>query len=132
MFLHKILDLQAALLFIKYKILLENPTEMGGHVFLHYYYELGIQLIQVFDIQAEKDVYCYKIFVYELWVRVVGHKMIWSRDASIPYRRRQHFKVDSVLPISIVLHLKLTPTMILKELYSIEKCAICLDTFLRF
>ena len=44
----------------------------------------------------------------------------------------QHFTVDSVSPISIVLHLKLTSTMMLKELYSIEKCAICLDTFLRF
>ena len=44
----------------------------------------------------------------------------------------QQFTGDSNSPISIVLHLKLTSTMILKELYSIEKCAICLDTFLRF
>ena len=29
-------------------------------------------------------------------------------------------------------HLKLTSTMILEEPYSIEKCATCLDTFLRF
>ena len=34
-------------------------------------------------------------------------------------------------PISIVLHLKLTSTMILKELYRIEKCAICLVTFFK-
>ena len=33
---------------------------------------------------------------------------------------------------SIAFHLKLTSTTILKELYSIEKCAICLDAFLRF
>ena len=32
----------------------------------------------------------------------------------------------NVLPISIVLHLKLTSTLILKEHYSIEKCVICL------
>ena len=44
----------------------------------------------------------------------------------------QGFAGDSNLPISVVLHLKLTSTMILKELYSIEKCAICLDTLLRF
>ena len=40
--------------------------------------------------------------------------------------------MDSVSPISIVLHLKLTPTVILKDPYTIEKCATCLDTFLRF
>ena len=44
----------------------------------------------------------------------------------------QQFAGDSNSPISIVLHLKLTSTMILNELYSIEKCAICLDTILRF
>ena len=48
------------------------------------------------------------------------------------YRRGQHFTVDSVSPISFVLHLKLPSTVILKELYSIGKCVICLDTFLRF
>ena len=39
---------------------------------------------------------------------------------------------DSDSPISIVPHLKLTSVLILKEPYSIEKCATCLDTFLRF
>ena len=39
---------------------------------------------------------------------------------------------DSNSPISIVPHLKLTSVLILKEPYSIEKCAKCLDTFLRF
>ena len=48
------------------------------------------------------------------------------------YRRVQHFAVGSVSLISIVLQLKLTSTVILKELYSIEKCAICLETFLKF
>ena len=47
------------------------------------------------------------------------------------YRRGQHFAVDCILPISFVLHLKLTSTVILKELFGIEKCAICRDTFLR-
>ena len=42
------------------------------------------------------------------------------------YRRGDHFAVDSVSPISIVLHLKLTSTVTLQELYSIEKCSICL------
>ena len=44
----------------------------------------------------------------------------------------RRFAGDSNSPISTELHLKLTSTAILKELYSIEKCAICLDTFLRF
>ena len=35
-------------------------------------------------------------------------------------------------PISIVPHLKLTSVLILKGPYSMEKCATCLDTFLRF
>ena len=48
------------------------------------------------------------------------------------YKRGQHFSVDSVSSISNALHLKLTSNMILQELYSIEKGAICLDTFLRF
>ena len=39
---------------------------------------------------------------------------------------------DSDSPISIVPLLKLTSVLILKEPYSIEKCATCLDTFLRF
>ena len=39
---------------------------------------------------------------------------------------------DSDSPISIVPHLKLTYMLILNEPYSIEKCATCLDTFLRF
>ena len=44
-------------------------------------------------------------------------------------RKTQEYRRDSISPISIVLYLKLTSTMIQKELYSIEKCAICLDTF---
>ena len=56
----------------------------------------------------------------------------WHHLVLMMYRRGQHFAVDSILPIPIVLHLKLTSAMILKELYSIEKCAVCLDTFLRF
>ena len=44
----------------------------------------------------------------------------------------QRFAGDSDSPISIVPHLKLTSVLILKEPYSIAKCAICLDTFLRF
>ena len=48
------------------------------------------------------------------------------------YTGWQRFAGDSSSSISIVLHLKLTSTMILKELYSKEKCAICLDIFLRF
>ena len=39
---------------------------------------------------------------------------------------------DSDSPVSIVPHLKLTYVLILKEPYSIEKCATCLDIFLRF
>ena len=54
-----------------------------------------------------------------------------SRMCRNGYRRGHHFAVDNTLPISIVLYLKLTSIMILKELYSTEKCAICLDTFLR-
>ena len=34
--------------------------------------------------------------------------------------------------VSIVSHVKLISVLILKEPYSIEKCATCLDTFLRF
>ena len=34
--------------------------------------------------------------------------------------------------VSIVPHLKLISMFILKEPYGIEKCAPCLDTFLRF
>ena len=45
------------------------------------------------------------------------------------HRRGCHFAVDSISPIFVVLHLKLASTMILKKLYSIEKCAMCLDTF---
>ena len=48
------------------------------------------------------------------------------------YRRGQHFAVDSISPICIVLHLKLISTVMLKELYTIENCATCLYTFLRF
>ena len=39
---------------------------------------------------------------------------------------------DSDSPVSIVFHLKLISVLLLKEPYSIEKCATCLDTFLRF
>ena len=39
---------------------------------------------------------------------------------------------DSDSPISIVPHLKLTSMLKLKEPYSIEKSATCLDTFLKF
>ena len=35
LFWHQILNLQAAFLFIKYKILCENPTELGDLIFLH-------------------------------------------------------------------------------------------------
>ena len=52
--LHKILNLQAAFLFIKYKILLENPTE------LHDLFEL---CVQVFDIQVNFFFFCYKILL---------------------------------------------------------------------
>ena len=48
------------------------------------------------------------------------------------YRGGQRFVGDSNSPISIVSHLKLTSVLILKEPYSIEKCATCLDTSLRF
>ena len=48
------------------------------------------------------------------------------------YRGGQQFTGDSDSPISIVPHLKLTSVLILKVPYSIEKCATCLDTFLRF
>ena len=48
------------------------------------------------------------------------------------YRGGQRFAGDSDSPISFVPHLKLTSVLILKEPYSIEKCATCLDTFLRF
>ena len=44
----------------------------------------------------------------------------------------QQFAGDSDSPVSIVPHLKLIFVLILKEPYSIEKCATCLDTFLRF
>ena len=44
----------------------------------------------------------------------------------------QQFAGDSDSPISIVPHLKLTSVLILKVPYSVEKCATCLDTFLRF
>ena len=44
----------------------------------------------------------------------------------------QRFAGDSDSPISIVPHLKLTSVLILKGPYSIEKCATCLETFLRF
>ena len=30
---------------------------------------------------SRNNVYSYKMFVYELWVRVVGHEMLWSRVA---------------------------------------------------
>ena len=48
------------------------------------------------------------------------------------YRGGQRFAGDSDSPISIVPHLKLTYMLILNEPYSIEKCATCLDTFLKF
>ena len=48
------------------------------------------------------------------------------------YRGGQRFAGDSDSPISIVPHLKLTSVLILKGPYSIEKCATCLDTCLRF
>ena len=48
------------------------------------------------------------------------------------YRGGQRFAGDSNSPISIVPHLKLTSMLILKEPYSIEKSATCLDTFLKF
>ena len=48
------------------------------------------------------------------------------------YRGGQRFAGDSDSPVSIVPHLKLTSVLMLKEPYSIEKCATCLDTFLRF
>ena len=38
---------------------------------------------------------------------------------------------NSDSPISVVPHLKLPSVLILKMTYSIEKCAICLDTSLR-
>ena len=44
----------------------------------------------------------------------------------------QQFAGDSDLPIFIVPQLKLTSVLILKVPYNIEKCATCLDTFLRF
>ena len=44
----------------------------------------------------------------------------------------QQFAGDSNSPIFIVPQLKLTSVLILKVPYSIEKCATCLDTFLRF
>ena len=44
----------------------------------------------------------------------------------------QRFAGDSDSPVSIVPHLKLISVLVLKEPYSIEKCATCLDTFLRF
>ena len=48
------------------------------------------------------------------------------------YRGGQRLAGDSDSPVSIVPHLKLIYVLILKEPYSIEKCATCLDTFLRF
>ena len=48
------------------------------------------------------------------------------------YSGGQQFAGDSDSPIFIVPQLKLTPVLILKVPYSIEKCATCLDTFLRF
>ena len=44
----------------------------------------------------------------------------------------QRFVGDSNSPVSIVSDLKLISVLILKEPYSIEKCATCLDIFLRF
>ena len=48
------------------------------------------------------------------------------------YRGGQQFAGDSDSPIFIVPQLKLTSVLILKVPYNIEKCATCLDTFLRF
>ena len=44
----------------------------------------------------------------------------------------QRFAGESNSPISIVPPLKLTSVLILKGPYSIEKCATCFDTCLRF
>ena len=55
-----------------------------------------------------------------------------SSSKELYYRRGQDYAVDSISPISVVFHFKLKSTVILKELYSIEKCAICLDNILRF
>ena len=59
----------------------------------------------------------------------MGHLEIFSRPTG---GGGQRFVGDSDSPISIVPHLKLISILILKEPYSIEKCATCLDTFLRF
>ena len=60
MFLHKILDLQAAFLFIKYKIFCHIPGDLLISYFFINMNELGIK---VFDTQAELIInvinYCY-------------------------------------------------------------------------
>ena len=60
------------------------------------------------------------------------HKYVSSDLCHEKLQGGQRFAGDSDSPISIVPHLKLTSVLILKEPYSIEKCATCLDTFLRF
>ena len=62
------------------------------------------------------------------WHEIFG--VVTSLDEE--YRGEKRFAGDSDLPVSIVPHLKLISLLILKEPYSIEKCATCLDTFLRF
>ena len=65
-------------------------------------------------------------------VDVNAMKMCRSFSKISLYRGGQRFAGDSDSPVSIVPHLKLIYVLILKEPYSIEKCATCLDTFLRF
>ena len=79
MFLHKILALQAAFLFIKYKILLENPPK----IVISYFFINIMSCIYKYCISysSRNNVYSDKMFVYELWLRVVDHKMPWSRVA---------------------------------------------------
>ena len=60
------------------------------------------------------------------------HQMYLPSNVLI-YRGGQRFAGDSDFhQFLCVPHLKLISMLILKEPYSIEKCATCLDTFLRF
>ena len=44
-------------------------------------FEMSYFFINIMRIQVFENIFSYKMFVYDLWVKVVGHEMPWSRVA---------------------------------------------------